>query len=62
MKLKDGIDWIFPSTNGFCGCAMKREYETNENRRNKRKTPFLVCFVYFRLFRILSSLHKHKIR
>jgi enediyne biosynthesis protein E4 len=33
---------------------MKREYETDENIRNKRKNHKLfVCFVYFRLFRIL---------
>jgi hypothetical protein len=32
----------------------KREYETNENRRNRRKSAIFVCFVYFRLFRILS--------
>src|SRR5262245_34249815 len=33
----------------------KRNYEINENRRNKRKMLIFVCFVYFRLFRVSKS-------
>jgi|SRR5262245_5771014 len=41
---------------GFCGGEMKRDYGTNGKGLIRN---FSVCFVYFRLFRSLSSFHLH---
>src|SRR5262245_64655170 len=46
---------IFVVRHNFTGCAMKRDYEINENNEINETFSTFRLFRYFRLFRNLSS-------